>query len=76
MIQSKQNFTFDNFSQWKIVRTIIFRSGFLLAKSQILRVLIGCNRQSMLIKIYAGISSIFRKVHYLLKLRPSNKGIK
>ena len=53
MIQSKQNFTFDNFSQWKIVRTIIFRSGFLLAKSQILRVLIGCNRQSLLIKIYA-----------------------
>ena len=58
------------------MRKIIFSSGFLLANSQVLCVLIGCNRQLLLIKIYAGISNIFKKVHHLLKLRASNKGIK
>ena len=47
-----------------------------MAKKQVLRVLIGCNRQLLLIKIYAGISNIFKIVHHLLKLRASNKGIK
>ena len=73
---SKQSFTFDDFLQRNIVRNIIFSSRFLLANSQVLCVLIGCNRQLLLIKIYAGISNILKKVHHLLKLRPSNKGIK
>ena len=47
-----------------------------MAKNQVLRVLIGCNRQLLLIKIYAGISNIFKTVHHLLKLRASDKGIK
>ena len=47
-----------------------------MAKNQVLRVLVGCNRQLLSIKIYAGIANIFRKVHNLLKLRASNKGIK
>ena len=76
MVWPKQTFTFDDFSQRKIERTIIFSSGFLLAKNQVLCVLIGCNRQLLLIKIYAGISNIFKKVHHLLKLRACNKGIK
>ena len=76
MIESKQTFTFDDFSQRKIVQTIIFSSGFLLAKNQVLRVLIGCNRPLLIVKIYAGISNIFKKVYYLLELRSSNKGIK
>ena len=59
-----------------MVRTIIFSNGFLLAKNQVLSVLIGCNRQLLLIKIYAEISNIFKKVHHLLKLRASSKGIK
>ena len=41
-----------------------FSSGFLLVKNQVLRVLIGWNRQLLFIKIYAGIS----------KLPESNKG--
>ena len=53
----------------------IFSDGFLLAKNQVLRVLIDCNRQLLLIKIYAEISNIFKKVHHLLKLRASNKRI-
>ena len=76
MMQSKQPFTFDDFSQREIVRTIIFSCGFLLAKNQVLRVLIGSKRQLLLLKIYSGISNIFKKVHHLLKLRASNKGIK
>ena len=58
------------------MRKIIFSSGFLLASSQVLCVLFGCNRQLLLIKIYAGISKIFKKAHHLLKLRASNRGIK
>ena len=75
-MQSKQIFTFDEFSQKKIVQTIIFSSGFLLAKNQVLYVFIGCNRQLLLINIYAGISNIFKKVHHQLELRASNKGMK
>ena len=37
--------------------------------------LFGCNREILLIKIYAGISKILKKVHHLLKLRASNKSI-
>ena len=59
-----------------MVRTIIFSSGFLLAKNQVLHVLIGFNRQLLLIKIYAGIANIFKKVHHLLELRAFSKGIK
>ena len=55
---------------------IDFSGGFLLANNQVSRVLIGYNRQLLLIKIHAGISIIFKKVHHLLKLRASNKGIK
>ena len=73
-MQSKETFTFDDFSQRNIVRTMIFSSGFLLANNLVLRVLIGYNRQLLLIKIYAGISNIFKKVHHLLKLQASNKG--
>ena len=76
VMYSKQSFTFDDFTQRNIVRKIIFSSRFLLANSQVLCVLIGCNRQLLLIKIYAGISNIFKKVHHLLKLQASNKGIK
>ena len=63
---SKQTFTFDDFSQRKIVRTIIF-IGFLLAKNQVLHVLIGRSRQLLLITIYAGISNIFKKSAPLAK---------
>ena len=73
---SKQTFIFDDFSQRKIVQNIIFSSGFLLVKNQVFRVLIDCSRQLLLIEIYAGISNILRKVHQLLELRASNKGIK
>ena len=73
---SKQIFTFDDFSERKMVRTIIFSNGFLLAENQVFCILIGCNRQLLLIKIDAGISNIFKTVHHLLKLRASNKGIK
>ena len=59
-----------------MVQTIIFSNGFLLAKNQVLCILTGCNRQLLLIKIYAGISNIFKTVHHLLKLGASNKGIK
>ena len=55
---------------------IIFSSGFLLTINQVLRDLIGCNKQLLLVKIYVGISNIFKKVQHLLKLRTSNKGIK
>ena len=75
-MQSKQTFTLDDFSQRNIVRKIIFSSGFLLANSQVLCVLVACSRELQLIKIHAGISNIFKKVHHLLKLRASNKGIK
>ena len=75
-MQSKQTLTFDDFSQRNIVRKIIFSSGFLLANCQVLYVLNGGNRKLLLIKIYAGISNIFKKVHHLLKLQASNKGIK
>ena len=54
---AKQTFTFDDFSQRNIVRTIIFSSEFLLANNLVLRVLIGRNRQLLLIKIYVGIYS-------------------
>ena len=54
----KQTFTFGNFPQRKIVWTIIFSNGFLLAKNQVMYVLIGCNLKLLLIKIYAGISNI------------------
>ena len=73
---SKQTFTFDDFSQRRITRKNIFSSGLLFANNQVLRVLIGCNRQLLLTKIYAGISNIFKTVHHLLKLPTSNKGIK
>ena len=73
---NRNKLTFGDFSQRKIMRTIIFSSGFLWTKNQVLRVLIGCNIQLLSIKIYAGISNIFKKVHHLLKLRASNKGIK
>ena len=72
----KQTFTFDDFSQKKIVRMIIFSSGFLLAKNQVLHILIDCKWQLLLIKIYTGISNIFKKAHHLLKLWAANKGIK
>ena len=75
-MQLKQTFTFGDFSQRKIVRTITFSSGFLLTKTKDYRILIGCNRHLLLIKIYAGISNIFNKVDDLLKLQESNKGIK
>ena len=45
-------------------------------KNHFLRVLIGCNRQLLLIKIYVGILNILKTVHHLLKLRASNKAIK
>ena len=51
-----------------ILRTIIFSSRFLLANNQVLRVLIGCNRQLLLIKIYTGNRNTFKKVHHLQKL--------
>ena len=57
MMLAKQTFTFDDFSQRNIVRTIIFSSEFLLANNLVLRVLIGRNRQLLLIKIYVGIYS-------------------
>ena len=57
-MQSKQTFTFDNFRQRKIVWTIIFSNGFLLAKNQVMYVLIGCNLKLLLIKIYVGISNL------------------
>ena len=47
-----------------------------MANNQVLRVLIGCNRQLLLIKIFTGISNIFKKVRHLLKLPASSKGIK
>ena len=76
MMQSNQTFTLDDFSQRKIVQTIIFSSGFLLAKNHVLRVLIVCTRQLLLIKTYVAISKIFKKVHHLLKLWATNKEIK
>ena len=38
---------------------LLLAAGFLLANNQVLHVLIGCNRQLLLIKIYGGISNIF-----------------
>ena len=55
---------------------LFLAADFYLADNQVLHVLIGCNRQLLLIKVYAGISNIFKIVHHLLKLRASNKGIK
>ena len=63
-------------SQKNFVRKIIFSSGFLLANSHILCILTGCNRQSLLIKIYAGASNILKIKHHLLKLRASKKWLK
>ena len=55
MMLAKQTFTFDDFSQRNIVRTIIFSSEFLLANNLVLRVLIGCEKQLLSIKICVGI---------------------
>ena len=59
-----------------ISQTIIFSSRFLLIKNQVLRSLIGCNKQLLLIKIYTGIPNAFKKVYHLQKLSESKKGIK
>ena len=58
------------------LKIILSFPSILLANNQVLRVLIGCERQLLLIKTYAGISNIFKKVHYQLKLRASKNGIK
>ena len=47
-----------------------------MANNQVFRILISCNRKLLLIKIYAGISNIFKKVHDLIKLQASNEGLK
>ena len=55
---------------------LFLTSNFYCLKNQVLRNLIVCSRQLLLISFYVGVSNIFKTVHHLLKLRASNKGIK